>query len=233
MSVRVMTQVWALDLPDSEKLVLLALADCANDEGGCWPSMKTLADKCSKSDRTVQAAIQSLVSKGHLTREENPGKGCHYYVHPRFPKADAPTPEAASPRKDFAPKQVRATPEAASPDPRSGFGQTVKNHQEPSEVKSADADDFTFSDFVESWNEAAARHGLPRIVRPGDRLKRAFRARNREYPEIEHWRNAFRCLERTDWLHGKNDRGWRADSDFFLQPKSFTKLVEGSYGQTH
>ncbi len=85
MSVRVMTLVWEIELPDSEKLVLLALADCANDEGGCWPSMKTLAGKCSKSDRTVQAAIKSLVEKGHLSRIEQVGKGCHYYVHPVRP----------------------------------------------------------------------------------------------------------------------------------------------------
>ncbi len=41
MSIKIMTAVWNLDLPDSEKLALLALADCANDEGLCWPSMAT------------------------------------------------------------------------------------------------------------------------------------------------------------------------------------------------
>ena len=131
MSVRVMTQVWEVDLPDSEKLVLLALADCANDEGGCWPSMKTLTAKCSKSDRTIQAAIKSLVAKGHLSRVEKPGKGCHYSVHPRCVEASELTPEAASPRSGFPPKGTTLTPEGNDVNPRSGFGQTVKNHQEP------------------------------------------------------------------------------------------------------
>ena len=99
-----MTAVWDIPLPDSEKIVLLALADCANDEGHCWPSMATLARKCSKSDRTVQAAIKSLVDSGHLTRREVPGKGCNYTVHPR---------------SGF-------TPEGNDRDPRSRFGQTVK-----------------------------------------------------------------------------------------------------------
>ena len=65
-----MTAVWALVLPDSEKIVLLALADSANDEGHCWPGMKSLMAKCSKSDRTIQAAIKSLCVAGHLTRRE-------------------------------------------------------------------------------------------------------------------------------------------------------------------
>ena len=126
-----MTAVWEIDLPDSEKLVLLALADCANDEGFCWPSMATLARKCSKSDRTVQAAIKALCAAGHLTRNEVVGKGCNYTVHPR---KDVATPEAASPPKkmrgeEFSPpKPVRATPEAASDKPS-------KNHHTPSEGK--------------------------------------------------------------------------------------------------
>lgn len=117
MSVRVMTAVWDIDLPDSEKIVLLALADCANDEGWCWPSMATLARKCSKTDRTVQASIKRLVECGHLTRIEVPGKGCKYRVHPR----SGFTPEAASP-----PKVTTKTPEEISGHPRNGFGQTVK-----------------------------------------------------------------------------------------------------------
>lgn len=108
MSVRIMTAVWRVSLPDSEKLVLLALADCANDEGHCWPSMRSLVAKCSKSDRTIQASIKALCEAGHLTRREVSGKGCNYTVHPR---SDV-TPEAASP-----PKPLTSTPEAASDKP--------------------------------------------------------------------------------------------------------------------
>lgn len=110
-----MTLVWSVHLPDSEKIVLLALADSANDEGLCWPSMATLAAKCSKSDRTVQAAIKSLVASGHMSRSEVPGKGCRYIIHP--------TPEAASPPKTLRgeeaspPKGTTPTPEAASDKP--------------------------------------------------------------------------------------------------------------------
>lgn len=115
MSVRIMTQVWDIHLPDSEKLVLLALADCANDEGLCWPSMATLASKCSKSDRTVQASIKALVAAGHLSREEVPGKGCRYIVHPT-PEAVSP-PKPLRPEKSSPPKRTTPTPEAASDKP--------------------------------------------------------------------------------------------------------------------
>jgi hypothetical protein len=121
-SVRIMTLVWQVDLPDSEKIVLLALADCANDEGGCWPSIATIARKCSKSERTVQSCIRSLESNGHLTRIEARGKGCNYTIHPRSrctPAAAAPpqglplTPAAAAPKPSRTVKPQKATPSSA------------------------------------------------------------------------------------------------------------------------
>jgi hypothetical protein len=51
----------------TERLVLLALADCANDEGReCWPSVATLARKCRVDERTVQRVIRRLAEGGHL-----------------------------------------------------------------------------------------------------------------------------------------------------------------------
>lgn len=117
-----MTLVWALPLRDSEKIVLLALADCANDEGICWPGMKSLVAKCSKSERTIQGCIHALEVAGHLTRNEEKGKGCSYLIHPR---------------SDCAPATAAATPATAAGDPRNGCGVTIKNHKKPSPKKRA------------------------------------------------------------------------------------------------
>lgn len=96
---------------------------------------------------------------------------------------------------------------------------------------SDDARAFTVHDFVESWNEVAQACGLSQIRKLTDARKRAFAVRRREYPDIEDWQAAFRCLQANRWMHGDSKTGWRADPDFFLQAKSFTKLAEGQYGQ--
>jgi DNA-binding MarR family transcriptional regulator len=44
----------------TEKLVLLALADNANDSGECWPSISTIAKKCSLSRQGVLNQIGRL-----------------------------------------------------------------------------------------------------------------------------------------------------------------------------
>lgn len=82
MSVRVMSAAWAADLPAGDKLVLLALADCANDEGRCWPGLATLCEKTGRCKRSLQESLRALDAAGHLTRVENPGKGMNYTVHP-------------------------------------------------------------------------------------------------------------------------------------------------------
>lgn len=219
-----MTDVWKSALPMTEKMVLLCLADFANDRGQCWPSIETIAGKCSCSDRTVQKAIKRLREWGILATDDAPGKPHHFTIQVR--KCD--TPEEYSPPKKSAKgvKNIRQGGERASPKP-------LKNHQEPSEVKSAaSADRLTPAEILEGWNELAQQCGLPKAGKlTGGRLRQA-QARLREYPELESWKRAFRHIHDTPFLRGENERGWRADLDFLLQAKSFTKLTEGSYGKT-
>lgn len=63
-----MTAVWQMKLNHTDKLVLLALADNASDEGICWPSVNTLVKKTCLSRRGVQASVARLQAEGHLGR---------------------------------------------------------------------------------------------------------------------------------------------------------------------
>lgn len=67
MSIRLMSDVWRTDLPTVEKMVLLVIADHANDEGTqAYPSQATIAMKASISVRTVQRSVNSLVDRGYI-----------------------------------------------------------------------------------------------------------------------------------------------------------------------
>ena len=78
-----MSEVWKSTLPMTEKMVLLCLADFANDRGECWPAVDTIAAKCSCSDRTVQKAIKSLMASGVVTVKDEPGRSHNFTIHPR------------------------------------------------------------------------------------------------------------------------------------------------------
>lgn len=81
MSIKLMTAVWDReDLSSTQKLVLLSLADWANDEGLCWPSIERVAKKSSLKKRAVQLAIRSLEEMKFIRREEVVGKGNRYWI---------------------------------------------------------------------------------------------------------------------------------------------------------
>lgn len=64
MSIKLMSQVWDMELPIGEKMLLLKLADRANDDGECWPGQEELARQCSMSVRAIRDNLNRLVERG-------------------------------------------------------------------------------------------------------------------------------------------------------------------------
>lgn len=86
---------------------------------------------------------------------------------------------------------------------------------------------LTADEILEAWNATADRCGLPKAkLTPQRRRKLAPLIRNHG---LDDFTEAIRALERSPFLRGENDRAWRANFDFFIQPSSFQKLIEGSY----
>jgi DNA-binding transcriptional ArsR family regulator len=67
MSVRAMAWAWRQQLSGPEKLVLMALADHADEDGICWPGNAHLARKCNLSQRSVQRHVKNLIDNGYMT----------------------------------------------------------------------------------------------------------------------------------------------------------------------
>jgi hypothetical protein len=75
MSINVMTRVWQhAQHKGSALLLLLALADHANDEGICWPSIQTLAAKIRMSERQTQRMLGTLIASGDVYAHEGRGR---------------------------------------------------------------------------------------------------------------------------------------------------------------
>lgn len=110
--------------------------------------------------------------------------------------------------------------------------ETEAETEEPP-VSPPEGDRLTRQDVVDGWNDLAEICGLPKVQKLTDARKRRLDVRLREYPEIDAWRRAFKHIHDTPFLRGENRDGWRADFDFLLQAKSFTKLTEESYGQAN
>lgn len=81
---------------------------------------------------------------------------------------------------------------------------------------------------VEAWNAKAPRLGLKEVRKFTPQRQRKLATRIRQ-STIQDFTEAIDAIERSPFLRGENDRGWRANFDWMLEPKNFTKLIEGTY----
>lgn len=77
-----MTDAWKTSLQTSQKIVLLALCDNANDQGECYPSISTIASKCSMSERNVFYVIAQLDELKLVSKFTRKGRSTLYTIHP-------------------------------------------------------------------------------------------------------------------------------------------------------
>lgn len=101
---------------------------------------------------------------------------------------------------------------------------------EPDSIKREDKSSLSsesLKEAVKIWNEMAGKCGLAQVQKLTDQRKSKLKARLNSCNGLEGWGLAVEKVSKSGFLLG--DTGWRADFDFMLQEKSFTKLMEGAY----
>lgn len=162
MSVALMTAVWRLDLATTDKMVLLALADAANDDGVTWIAVASrkqgdrldLLKKTNLKERAIQGALKRLVEAGYLSREDRAGRGTIWTITP------APNAAPAYP----APRTTCA-PAFDDTNPRISCGETVSNRQKkPISAREAEGFDRFWAVYPRRVGKDAARKALSKAL---------------------------------------------------------------------
>lgn len=159
-----MAQCWPVGgMSPAQKAVLISLADQANDDGYCWPSVKTISTRTCLSERAVQGAIRWLVAANILRASERSGTSTVYQITPAayappqemHPAANAPRGAADAPHP---PQMLHPTPADAAPKPSMNH---QLNRKEPKTVRVA-APSFQVPDWInkqhwDAWHSCAKR----------------------------------------------------------------------------
>lgn len=110
MSIRVMSLVWDSTVPAPERFTLLALADRADEEGRCWPSIKTLAQKCCTGESTVRRHLTALTKQGVVEVEHRWNDSSMYVINldrlREFAYVPKPTKRTRTPSRSDTPRQI-------------------------------------------------------------------------------------------------------------------------------
>lgn len=118
MSIEYSTKVWAIKgITPTDKLVLLCLADFANERGEAWPSVATIVKKTGLVERTIQASIKRLKASQNLEIKAGAGrKNTNLYII-KNPAADAPRSGCTPHLTTETPHLTALNPAADAPNP--------------------------------------------------------------------------------------------------------------------
>ncbi|WP_418145464.1 helix-turn-helix domain-containing protein [Variovorax paradoxus] len=135
MSTRIMGLCWPLQMRPPAKAVLMSLADMANDEGFCWPSLERICERTCFGRTAVIDAISSLEVSGVVRADRTNGRKTTYWVEPAKFTANAVdnSPDPSATRTGTPDGPVRHADSTGTP---RGLNRsatrtlTVKNRQE-------------------------------------------------------------------------------------------------------
>jgi len=237
-----------VSLSPMSRLLLMGLWNECDDNGSFAWSPLTLKMRILPADNAdAVALLEEMVSSGIVMRYEVAGKT--YGAVRNFCQFQRPKkPNSIHPQTDAVAKWVnteaRSTRDGSEAVPNELPTTSVNGRQMEDggdkgrvEVIASSNEDvsiastpkpLTKSEILEAWAQRMVPLGFPAVAKMTGQRDRQLRARLKD-STLEEWQRAMDALERSAFCRGENDRGWRADFDFLLQPKSFTKLLEGAY----
>lgn len=224
---------WAFDQKTElpvDKLVLLSLADLANEDGQSWPSRRLLADRAMCSVDTVDRSIARLEASGIIVKTQRLhaagglSSSCYTLVAVANVK-----PQTVDPLPQIAATPHRGNGAATLAAQDAATGTTIEPKKE-TPIAPKGADPLEVLRAFEAWNEMALRCALPQAKSLSPNRKTKLGARIREAGGLDGWKQALAEIERSSFLLGRKDGAdFRADLDFVLKRDKFTKIAEGGY----
>lgn len=139
-----MARVWESDLPATDRLVLLSVADHADERDECYPSIGRLVDRTGLTDRSIQKAIKRLCEGGYLAVESGGGRNRTNLFRVLKPRTTF-TPNHVHPET---PNVVRVNPEPRSDKPSRTIIEPSEVIETPASVLSQYASADAVSSFI-------------------------------------------------------------------------------------
>ncbi|MBD8492986.1 helix-turn-helix domain-containing protein [Pseudomonas syringae] len=225
----------------AQKSVLISLADNANDEGVCWPSIATICMRTCLSERAVRNAIRWLEESGLLKSDQRFGRSTWYTVTPaRYAPGSKcpPAPDAPPPRHQMPPTPAYGAPNPGTRCPQNHNGTVKEPSIEPSQVgnRVPQSPPCPVQDIVDLFNRLLSP-ALPAVVIVSETRKKQIRARWNQsdvHQSLDFWTEYFATVAQSDFLMGCSigkggSAPFRATFDWLIAPSNFVKVVEGNY----
>jgi hypothetical protein len=219
MSIKIMSWLWE-NSPHkgSELLLLLAIADSANDEGIAWPGLAKLSKKVRLGRRHIIDLIDSLEKSGAIeVQRRKDGKINLSNVYKvvthtalQVVSTDAPPSEP----QNTTPSEPQNTKVVNHSSPKS----SVKRKSEPSNKPALEFD--IADDFLSTWKALFPEKPQPRPETIREKLK----ARMKGADFAENWKAALERAAKTRVLHNES---WFNLTFLLRNDENLQKVLDG------
>jgi predicted transcriptional regulator len=171
-------------------------------------SLKYLADWTNSTKQGVLKALQSLIDKGYITKDERNINGVKFYEY-HSTKFNTLLNKVEYPIKQSL---------------TGGIQQSLPNNININKLNN-NIDNNTYVKIVDLYHRICV--SLPKVKKLTDGRKKVIRARLNQF-SLEHIEEVFAIAESSDFLKGANGK-WNASFDWLMNESNFVKVLEGNY----
>ena len=218
------------------KAVLMALANCADDVGFCFPGQERLARDTEQGERTVRRHLDKLEAIGLISRAhryDKNGKRTSDSCQLSLPASVAASSDTTGqPRQDYRPTETALPAKLAAiyidepsvepseePSVSNGSGYKNGNGTKSDRAKAHD-----------NYNLVAPDLELPVCRKLTTDRCRRLDSILKEFG-LPVWNEGLKNLYDQPFCYGKNERGWKVNFDWLLKPANLMKVLEKVYTQ--
>ncbi|HHF5951274.1 TPA: helix-turn-helix domain-containing protein [Haemophilus influenzae] len=244
MSMRLMVQAMNCEVGNpARKLVLLKLADNANDDGICFPSYQYIADKCEMSKRSAISHIDDLIKMGFVTkkaRKNKDGSSANLYLLHLEQGSEKSALGGSEKSAPITSHSFNLSINRVSDDENSANAERTDENKKTSKREKISVD---YQGVMDAWNKVfngSPIHLLKTLSQERQKAILKVAKAMLETPDVEScsvevFTGYFQDFlsqanSRTNkfFFGGPNGDGWVAKFDYIMKPKTFLNTWENS-----
>ena len=260
MSMRLMAQAMSIKVGNPlRKLVLIKLADNANDDGVCFPSYQYIADVCEISKASARNHIDALVEIGLVSKKARKNKdGSSSNLYTLHLDKGMPTDSTGMPTDStggmlgdstITYHSINLSNNHNNPLPLNGESADAEHSDaggadKPHTGKKQNPIKVNYSEVAETYNTLVKElnSNLPLIANPSqlsDKRKKAIKKLAQVFIKRFEIDNDVESAlgeyfkdfltSATNFYFGENNRGWKADFEYILRESTLDKVLEGNW----
>lgn len=226
---------WQQAIPPTRKLVLLALADRADEDHKCYPSIARLVKDTGLHRQTIMEAIKDLEESCLIVAFRKNGTGTAYQLigvpdRHQYEKPDRSEKAYRTSTKNRTATSTKNRTENLSIEPTKNLNDLLSNESKRPRTESADH--CPHQKIIDLYHKHLPM--CPRVKVWNPTRQGLLRARWKEFPHLDDWEEFFKFVGKSDFLTGRAEAKqgsppFVADLEWLIRPTNMAKIIEGKY----